>query len=205
VKQLGGIMKIYLSPSNQENNKGIGNYGTEEQYCNVIATKVEANLKKYGLEVYRNNPKSSLESIVSDSNSLNVNLHVAIHTNANNGNSRGCEVYCHRFGGEGEKLARKIYSNIAKLTPTADRGVREGYNFYGQGKHMYELAYTLSPACLIEIAFHDNVDDVMFLLDNQDNIANAISNGILEHVGILSNYILKSDVIKLLHELITKI
>lgn len=198
-------MRVYLSPSNQENNVGVGKYGTEEHYCNLVADKVEAILKANNITVARNNPKMSLESIVSDSNNNNVNLHVAIHTNANDGASRGCEVYCHRFGGEGEKISKKIYDKLAALTPTKDRGVKQGFNFYGEGKHMYELAYTNAPATLIEIAFHDNIDDVMFLLDNQTTIATAITNGILDYFGVDQDYILKSDVIRMLQELIGKI
>lgn len=198
-------MRVYLSPSNQENNVGVGKYGTEEHYCNLVADKVEAILKANNITVARNNTKMSLESIVSDSNNNNVNLHVAIHTNANDGTSRGCEVYCHRYGGEGEKISKKIHDNLAALTPTKDRGVKQGFNFYGENKHMYELAYTSAPATLIEIAFHDNIDDVMFLLDNQTTIATAITNGILDYFGVDQDYILKSDVIRMLQELIGKI
>ena len=194
-------MKVYLSPSNQEKNVGYGSFGTEEDYCNVVADKVEAELKKHDIEIERNKPIMTLESIVIDSNKKKVNLHVAIHTNANSGYSRGCEVFCYKFGTEGNQLALKIYKELSELTPTLDRGVKQGKNFYGDGKHMYELAYTDAPACLIEIDFHDNKESAKWLLANVDEIAKAISRGILEHLGIKDDFIRKSELIQLLRRL----
>jgi N-acetylmuramoyl-L-alanine amidase len=41
---------------------------------------------------------------VADSNVKKTDIHFAIHSNANEGKTRGGEVFCHRFGGEGEGL-----------------------------------------------------------------------------------------------------
>lgn len=98
---------------------------------------------------------------------------------------RGCEVYCHRFGGNGEKLARAVYAELLPLTPTSDRGVKEGYNFYGPGKHMYELAYTDAPAALVETAYHDNADDAKWIISHIEVIGTAIAKGILKYFDIL--------------------
>jgi N-acetylmuramoyl-L-alanine amidase len=167
--------KVYLSPSVQENNIGVGNYGTEEKRMNEITDIVEEKLLKRGMVVYRNDPFWNLNKIALDSNNKKPNIHVAIHSNANNKKSRGCEVFCHKFGGEGEKLSRLIYEGIAVLTPSSDRGVKEGFNFYGEGKHMYELAVTNCPATLIEVAFHDNKEDAKFILDNIKLIGESIA------------------------------
>ena len=190
-------MKIYLSPSTQENNIGAGTFGTEEEYCNIVADKVQELLESYNIDIVRNQPIMSVESIVSHSNVEKVNLHVAIHTNANLGQSRGCEVFCYRFESEGNQLALSIYERLSKLTPTLDRGVKEGMNFYGAGKHMYELAYTDAPAVLIEIDFHDNIESAKWLIRNTDKIAKGIVDGILEHIGINDDYIKKSEVISI--------
>jgi N-acetylmuramoyl-L-alanine amidase len=176
---------VYLSPSTQENNVGAGNYGTEEFRMNAIADVTERELKCHGITVHRNNPNMTLQQVVADSNAEEVSIHFAIHSNA--GGGRGCEVYCNKFGGNGEKLARIIYNKISPLTPTSDRGVHEGYNFYGAGKHMYELAYTNAPASLIEIAYHDNIDDANWIINNIENIGIALAKGILEYFGIAYN------------------
>ena len=177
--------KVYLSPSTQENNKGLGNYGTEEIRMNQIADVVEKNLKLNGIIVYRNNPAMTLQQVVADSNSEKPDIHFAIHSNS--GGGHGCECYCHKFGGKGEKLAQSTYSQVAAITPTSDRGVHQGFNFYGTGKHMYELAYTNAPAALIEVDFHDNPDDAAWIINNIEAIGTALAKGVLSYFGIAYN------------------
>lgn len=175
---------IYLSPSTQEKNIGVGNYGTEESRMNQVADVTERVLKHHGLVVYRNKPEMTLAQVVADSNSKKPDIHFAIHSNAGSGNSRGCEVYCHKFGGSGEKLARAVYSEIEPNTPSSDRGVKEGCNHYGKGKPLYELAYTTAPAALIEIAYHDNKDDAVWIINNIEVIGTVIAKGILKYFDI---------------------
>lgn len=173
---------VYLSPSMQENNSGVNGYGTEEERMNQVADVTERILKQHDIVVYRNKPDMTLSQMVSDSNNKMPDVHFAIHSNA--GGGRGCEVYCHRFGGKGEKLARAVYAELSPITPTGDRGVRQGYNFYGQGKHMYELAYTNAPAALVETAFHDNKDDAEWIINNIEAIGIALAKGVLTYFDI---------------------
>jgi len=173
---------VYLSPSTQENNKGCGTYGTEEKMCNKITDITEAILKQHNIIVYRNKPTMYLTQLVADSNNKHPDVHLAIHTNA--GGGRGAEVYCYKFGGNGEKLAKNIYSLLAPLTPTSDRGIKQGFNFYGIGKHMYEVAYTSAPASLVEIAFHDNVNDAAWIANNTKKIGEVLAKGILNYFNI---------------------
>jgi N-acetylmuramoyl-L-alanine amidase len=175
--------KIYLSPSTQENNVGAGNYGTEEKRCNQIADVVEYVLEEHGVGVYRNKPTMTLTQVVADANKTDADVEFAIHTNAWNKKARGCEVFCHRKGGEGEKLANAVYRQVSGITPTPDRGVKEGYNFYN-GKPMYEPCYTKMPAALIEIDFHDNPDSAKWIIENIEEIGIAIAIGILNYFGI---------------------
>lgn len=170
------MASIYLSPSTQESNWGAGNYGTEEQRMNQLTDLLEPLLIQQGLTLYRNRPDMRLSEVVKDSNQKRPSIHLSIHSNA--GGGRGAEVYCHRFGGEGEKLARAIYRELSPLTPTGDRGVKEGYSHYGTGKPLYELAYTAAPAVLVEIAFHDNPEDARWIMGNMAAIAGAFSRAV---------------------------
>ena len=76
------MRSVYLSPSLQEWNIGVGDFGTEEQRMNEIADIVERELKNKGYIVYRNRPEQTLKQVVEESNNLNPNIHVAIHSNA---------------------------------------------------------------------------------------------------------------------------
>lgn len=173
---------VYISPSTQEHNIGYGEYGTEEKRMNEVADVTQQVLERHGITVYRNKPEWTLAQVVADSNSKKPDIHFAIHSNA--GGGRGCEVYCHRFGGSGERLARAVYEELLPLTPAGDRGVKEGYNFYGPGKHMYELAKTDAPAVLVEIAFHDNSSDAQWIMSHIAEIGTALARGILKYFGI---------------------
>jgi len=175
---------VYLSPSTQENNKGVKEYGTEEMRMNQVCDVVEKILKDHKVKTYRNKPTMTLKEVVKDSNSKKPKIHVALHSNAFNNISRGCEVFCWKKGCEGEKLAKILYKYISPITPSADRGVKYAYNFYGPGKHMYEVAYTTADTALIEIAFHDNVMDAAWIVANIVNIGTALAKAILEYLGI---------------------
>lgn len=177
---------IYLSPSTQEKNVGIGNYGTEEYRMNLICDILQKILEENNILVYRNRPEWSLQKVVEDSNNKNPCIHLALHSNAGNGTARGCEVFCHRFGGEGNKLAELVYLGLEKITPTNDRGIKEGYNFFGKGKHLYELASTNAPAVLVEIAFHDNLEDAEWVIKHMEGIANTIANAVLKYFDIVT-------------------
>jgi N-acetylmuramoyl-L-alanine amidase len=166
---------IYLSPSTQENNVGAGNYGTEEKRMNQVADVVERVLLNHGLVVYRNKPEWTLQKVVQDSNSKKPDIHFAIHSNA--GGGRGGEVFAFAPGGEGEKAAKAIYSELEPLTPTSDRGVK--FN-----PKLYELNSTNASAVLVEIAFHDSSEDAKWIIDNIEGIGIALAKGVLKYLGI---------------------
>lgn len=173
--------RVFLSPSGQEGNTyAIG--GSEEQYMNQVADVIEAVLKRHGIEVRRNNPGMTLQQMVQDSNQYDPDVHAAIHSNS--GGGHWAEVFCYKFGAVGEDLARLVYEYVSELTPGSDRGVKQGYNFYGKGSHMYEVTYTNAPAFLVECAFHDNTEEAQWIANNIENLGIAISKGILEYLGI---------------------
>lgn len=175
---------VYLSPSTQERNIGVCSYGTEERRMNEICDVVEKILKQHKVTTYRNKPGMSIKQVVADSNSKKPGIHVALHSNAFNASSRGCEVFAWKKGVEGEKLAKLLYKHVSAITPSADRGIKYAYNFYGVGKHIYEVANTTAPASLIEIAFHDNQEDSIWIIKNVPIIGLAIAKAILEYLGI---------------------
>lgn len=175
---------VYLSPSIQEGNIGYGDYGTEEKRMNEVCDVTQKHLFRHGLTVFRNRPDMTLKQVVADSNAKDPTIHFAIHSNAFNGKVRGSEIYCHRFGGEGERLARLVYDELESITPTKGRGVKEGKDHFGLGKPLYELSATVAPAALIEVAFHDQPDDAKWILENIESIGIAIAKGILKYFDI---------------------
>lgn len=166
---------VFLSPSAQEYNVGVGDFGTEEYRMNRITDLVENKLKSGGYTVYRNNPNNTLREIVNESNRISPNIHVALHSNASGDNyeGRGPEIYANRPGTPGARLAQDIYDQIIKIYPEPEKG--RGVLFTNS---LYEIINTLAPAVLLEIAFHDNKDDANWIIQNEDKIAQAIVDGI---------------------------
>lgn len=178
------MAKVYLNPSVQDWNVGIGKYGTEEENMQVIGAKVEELLRYNGFQVKRNKPTMTLEQTVKDSNAFKPDAHVAIHSNA--GGGRGCEAYAwfeadgkggYKKDTPGRRLAQAIYDEVTKITPTADRGVKNG-------NHLYEIKHTVAPAALVEIAFHDNPQDAAWITSNIEPIGKAIAQGICDYFGM---------------------
>lgn len=169
-------MKAYISPSTQENNRtALGN--TEENIMHKIADELVPMLKESGIEILRGAKSDSLAQMVRQSDLFNADIHVAIHSNAHDGKSRGCEVYHYKGSKNGKNLAESIYKYMEPLTPTKDRGVKENASFY-------ELRETNAPAVLIEVDFHDNYEGAKWIDANIYNIAEAIAKGICEYFGI---------------------
>ena len=169
------IKSIYLSPSTQEKNIGVGNYGSEEKRMNQVSDVVEKVLIEHGIKVYRNRPDWDLKEVVKDSNMRKPNLHFAIHSNA--GGGRGAEIFAYSPGGEGEKAAKIIYDEFEKITNIKGRGIKFNSKFY-------ELNSTNAPAILIEVAFHDNLEDANWIINNIDKIGVALAKGVLRYFNI---------------------
>ncbi len=169
------MKKLYLSPSLQEHNVGVKGYGTEEQRMNEIADYMEQELKKYkNITVKRNIRTMTLQQAINDSNSFKPNLHLSLHSNA--GGGTGCEVFCVK-GGTAEKAAKIIYNDLIKIMPMPGRGIKDG-------RHLAECRLTTAPAVLVEIAFHDNPRDAVWIIENRRLIAKTLVKSVLTFFGI---------------------
>lgn len=166
---------IYLSPSTQEKNVGVGNYGSEEFRMNQVADVVEKILINHGVKVYRNRPDWDLKEVVKDSNLRKPNLHFAIHSNA--GGGRGAEILAYSTQSEGAKAAKIIYDEFEKIANIKGRGIKFNSKFY-------ELNSTNAPAILIEVAFHDNIEDANWIINNIEKIGISLAKGVLRYFNI---------------------
>lgn len=174
------MAKVYLSPSTQEWNKGVGAYGTEEYRMNQIADVVEGLLKYNGFTVVRNKPEMSLNEVVADSNKQKPDIHVAIHSNAGGGS--GTEVWAYLVKGKitnSQKLAQCLYNKVAPLTPSPDRGIKDGV-----AAKLAEVIKVKATSCIIEVAFHDNPSDANYVINHINDIGKAIAEGICDYFGV---------------------
>ena len=162
-------MKIYLSPSDQSDNvTATGN--TEAEQCGNIARKCAEILNKRGhiTLVGDNSVRKSFVKRVQESNKFGADLHICIHTNA--GGGKGTLVMCSEKSKDNQYV-KNIYDSVAKLTPTPDKGIQVRNN-------LYEINATKAVCVYIEVEFHDNQHTQQWILDNLEEIAEAIADGI---------------------------
>ncbi len=172
---------IFLSPSAQEFNPyAIG--GSEEQYMNLLADAMEPYLRSTGIQFTRNNPDETLSQIIQQSNAGNYDLHLALHSNAGPeslaGRLHGTDVYYYTPSAEGRRAAEIIADNFRNIALYPDR-VRAVPT-----TTLAELRRTRAPAVLIEVAYHDNVPDANWIVDNLQVIARNLVQSLAQYFGI---------------------
>lgn len=170
---------VYVSPSSQEHNL-YATGGSEEQWMNKIADALIPLLNFNEIKTYRNTTAMDLKAIIRDSNSKNPDVHVAIHSNS--GESRGTEIWVYKESNKitnSEKLGQLIYNEVSAITPTSDRGLKDG-----NAARLGEVFTVKATAILIEVDFHDSKDGSEWIKSNVENIAKAIAKGICKYFGV---------------------
>lgn len=163
-------MKIYISPSNQTENAGVGDYGTEAERMQQLSDIVVPALENMGHTVYGGDNSLSLTQRIQASNKANVDCHVALHSNATPGGT-GPEVWYHTNSNTGKRLAQAILDEIVDVSDCPpSRGIKSSTGYR-------ELNQTNAPAVIVEVAFHDNLSDVNWIINNMDAIGRAIADG----------------------------
>lgn len=167
--------KLYINPSVQYANLYSSNLGNEGVHMNSISIILVDLLKQYtNLIVYSNNllPGKKLSDSVKESNSLNVDYHIALHSNA--GGGKGSEIFYTRSSYD---ISKSILDSMQEILPYNTRGLKDGES------SLYELKNTTGSACLIEILFHDDKNQALFIINNQKEIAKAIFHGIVSYLS----------------------
>ena len=171
---------IYLSPSTQEFNPYVGG-GNEEYYMNLIADAMEPYLYASGIGFTRNTPDMTAASSIRQSNAGNYDLHLALHSNANDageGKIRGTEVYYFPSSERGRRAAEIIANNLKMIYPLPDRVRTVATTSLG------EVRRTKAPSVLIEFAFHDNAADADWIRNNINEIAANVVLSLADYFGI---------------------
>lgn len=169
--------KIYLSPSEQpENRYAYGNTNEKVQCRRISAAAAEA-LRRCGFRVM-DAAADTLAARCKESNEWGADLHVPIHTNAFNGKVSGTRILCHALSGEGYKAAKAVYNALAPVTPGRSENVSASPN-------LYEVKHTNAPCVYIEVDFHDVPDVAKWIVEHTVEIAEAICKGVCNYYGVV--------------------
>lgn len=172
--------KIYLSPSTQEGNQYVTG-GSEEYYMNLVADALEPYLKANAIAFTRNRPDMRVTEIQRESNAGDYALHLALHSNAapesQYGKLRGVDIYYFAGSPAGRRAAEITADNFKAIYPDPNRVNIRTTTALG------EVDRVKAPSLFIEIAYHDNIDDANWIINNIDLIARTIALSLAEYFG----------------------
>ena len=173
--------RVYLSPSLQEFNPFI-NGGSEEEIMNLIADAMEPYLNASGIEFVRNSPEMTLGEAIAQSNNSNIDFHLEINSNAApesiTGTRQGPVVYYFSSSQPGREMADLIAENFADIYPNPS------LIQIMPTVTLRELRRTNAPSALVEVAYHDNLEDANWIKNNIQSIARELSRSLAEYFGI---------------------
>lgn len=182
-RKKGGVRmpRVYLSPSLQEYNLYV-NGATEEEITNLIADAMEPYLLASGIEFTRNRPEMSLGEAIAASNAGNYDLHFAIHSNAAPeslaGKLQGVDAYYFYNSPYGREMADIVTENMKQVYPDGEKVQSVAT------ATLRELRRTNAPAVLVEVGYHDNIEDAQWIKENIDQIAKALAKSITDYFGV---------------------
>jgi len=172
---------IYLSPSTQEKNLYV-NGGTEEEWMNRLADALEPYLTASGIRFSRNTPQMTAGSSIRASNAGQYDLHLALHSNAAPeglyGQKRGIIVFYYPGSTQGKRAATLVADNLKEIYPLPNNVRAEPSTTIG------EVRQPRAPSVFIELGYHDNVDDAVWIKNNIDSSARAIAMALTEYFGL---------------------
>ena len=175
------MASAFISPSTQEFNQFVTG-GTEEYYANLIADAMVPYLRAAGIDFTRNDPGGTVTDSINASNAGNYDFHLAIHSNAAppslSGRIQGPNVYYYRDSAK-SKAAAEIFANNLKLIYPYPELVKTVPT-----TTLAELRRTKIPAVLVEVAYHDNVEDATWIVSNIEEIAENLSLSLADVLGV---------------------
>lgn len=167
--------KIFLSPSNQTENRYAWGDTNEAVQCGKMAEALKGVLERCGFEVKLMHYYTMAEKAAA-SKTWRADLYVPIHTNAFDGTVSGTRMFCYDLKGEGYKACRAVFKYLAPVSPGKSENIKAQPG-------LYEVKTPSAPTAYIEVDFHDNPNAARWLVENSEAIAEAIGRGICEYFG----------------------
>lgn len=179
------MARVFLDAGHGGHDPGaVGNGMQEKAIALSVTLKIGNILKNHGIDVrYARTTDVFVELAdrASRANSAQADKFISIHCNSfGDSSAKGVETYSYPGSSTGASLSKAIQDKIiASGAYTVNRGCKTA-NFA-------VLRLTNMPAALVELGFISNSQDANILRNRQDDLAVAVSKGILSNLGIPYN------------------
>lgn len=169
-------MRVFLSPSNQDDNRYAYGDTNESVQCGKIAEACKAALERNGFEVMLMHDETMADKVAA-ANEWGADYYIPIHTNAFNGQVSGTRMFYYTIGGQGQQLCEAIFNRLAPFTPGTSENIRQHTGLYETRMPNAHVAY-------IEVDFHDVPSVAKWIVENTTAIGEVIAHGICDHAGV---------------------
>lgn len=169
--------RVYISPSDQVENKYAWGNTNEHVQCQRIAEAEAAALRRCGVEVQLAKFGTSMAQRCAESNAFGADIHNCVHTNAFNGKVTGTRLFCFAVPGKGYDACRAIFGALAPLTPGTSENIQAN-------SRLYEVRTPAAPTAYVECEFHDNLETARWIIQHTDEIGEAIARGLCQYLGV---------------------
>ena len=152
---------IYLSPSTQEWNAYVTGSGSEEYHMNQLADALVPYLWSNAIRYQRNRPDMTAASSIREGNAGDYDLYLALHSNAapegHYGEERGIIAFYYPGSQQGQRAAELIVEELRQIYPLPNKVTTRETTSLG------EVRQPRAPAVLVEIGYHDNYADAVWI------------------------------------------
>lgn len=124
--------------------------------------------------------KEDLQARCDLAKSKNADYFISIHLNASNyydDGASGYEIYCDFNNSKTKKLSKSILNQLDNLNYSTNRGLQDTNE-----TSLYVVSKNTVPAILIEAGFITDSNDVYYIQNNTEQLAQAISKGISKSI-----------------------
>ena len=169
--------KVYISPSDQTENRYAWGNTNEHVQCQKIAEAEAAALRRSGVEVKVAAFGSTMAQRCAESDAFKADIHNCVHTNACNGKVMGTRLFCYAIPGKGYDACKAVFDQLAPLSPGTSENIQKNAN-------LYEVRTPAAPSVYCECEFHDTTEGAKWIVEHTTEIGEAIAKGLCKYLGV---------------------
>lgn len=169
--------KVYISPSDQTENRYAWGNTNEHVQCQKIAEAEAAALRRSGVEVQVAALGSTMAQRCAQSNVFKADIHNCVHTNACNKQVMGTRLFCYVIPGKGYDACKAVFAELAPLSPGTSENIQAN-------SRLYEVRTPAAPTVYCECEFHDTAEGAKWIVEHTTEIGEAIAKGLCKYLGV---------------------